>query len=182
MIKKLFFVFTFFTTISCNKKLTLFQQGKKESFGQNQSTIILEKLIIDNESLGHDLGVINEEDIRTETMNDFTSDATEKISFVRSVPVYLNFKKIEKEPIKELNKYKIERESTEKNFKKKRKLYPLFNDNLKIGVVFLVIAAVLAILNLNQLMLIFALASLIFLYLGLKKYFRRKRIKSWFKK
>ena len=52
---------------------------------------------------------------------------------------------------------------------------PIFNDSLKIGLVFLLIAAGLAFLPaLLQLAVLFALVAMIFVFIGLKKLFNRR--------
>lgn len=57
---------------------------------------------------------------------------------------------------------------------------PVFNDSLKVGLVFLIIAAGLAFVPaLLQLAVLFALVAMIFLFIGLKKLFnRRAKIKK----
>jgi hypothetical protein len=65
---------------------------------------------------------------------------------------------------------------------KKKHRRPALNDSLKTGIVFLGIAILLSLLGLNQLVLIFGLVSVLFLYFGLKKYYRRNRIRNIFRK
>ena len=61
----------------------------------------------------------------------------------------------------------------EKNTTKKRKNPVPFNSTIYTGFIILGIAILLALLSLNSLSLLFGLASIIFLYLGFKWYFRK---------
>ena len=72
----------------------------------------------------------------------------------------------------------------EKRKRKRRKFWRQFGSNLLIGTVFLVIAVVMAILKLQTLVLLFGVASILFLIFGLKKVFRKRRrqIKNPFQK
>jgi hypothetical protein len=79
-----------------------------------------------------------------------------------------------------ISQLKVKIESQE-YFKKKRNRNPIFNDGVKIGIVFLLIAITLAILSLNQLSLLFGVVSAIFFVLGLKKYMRKNRFRNIFK-
>lgn len=67
-----------------------------------------------------------------------------------------------------------------KTVKKRRKPVPL-NSTIYTGLVILGIAILLALVSLNSLSILFGFASLFFLYLGLKKYFRRKRRRDIFR-
>lgn len=68
-------------------------------------------------------------------------------------------------------------ENKKANFIKRN---PVFNDSLKIGLVFLIIAAALAFVPaLLQLAVLFAVVAMVFLFIGLKKLFnRRAKIKK----
>lgn len=68
-------------------------------------------------------------------------------------------------------------ENKKANFVKRN---PVFNDSLKIGLVFLIIAAALAFVPaLLQLAVLFAVVAMVFLFIGLKKLFnRRAKIKK----
>lgn len=56
-----------------------------------------------------------------------------------------------------------------------------FNDQIKIGGLFLGGAIILSLFNLSGLALLFGVASLLLLFLGLKKYFRKQRRKKAFR-
>jgi Flp pilus assembly protein TadB len=68
-----------------------------------------------------------------------------------------------------------ERKPFFKRRQKQKAIHRFFNDSFNIGIFFLVVAITMSILNLADLVLIFALASIIFLFLGLKKFFRWRR-------
>lgn len=72
-------------------------------------------------------------------------------------------------------------QNDKKAVKKRRKPVPL-NSTIYVGFIVLGIAILLALLSLGSLSLLFGLASIIFLYLGLKAYFRRKRRRDIFRK
>jgi hypothetical protein len=76
----------------------------------------------------------------------------------------------------------ISEENTKINVKKKRNRNPIFNDGVKIGIVFLVIAIGLAFIPLTQLSILFGVVSAIFFVLGLKKYMRKNRFRNIFKR
>lgn len=66
--------------------------------------------------------------------------------------------------------------------KRKREIKnTFFNDQVKIGGLFLGGAILLSLFNLSSLALLFGLAALLLLFLGLKKYFRKQRRKKSFR-
>ncbi len=67
-----------------------------------------------------------------------------------------------------------------KTVKKRRKPVPL-NSTIYTGFIILGIAILLALVSLNSLSLLFGVASILFLYLGFKKYFRKKRRRDIFR-
>lgn len=64
--------------------------------------------------------------------------------------------------------------------KKRRKPVP-FNSTIYVGFIILGIAILLALVSLGSLSLLFGVASIIFLYLGFKAYFRKKRRRDIFR-
>lgn len=64
--------------------------------------------------------------------------------------------------------------------KKRRKAVPL-NSTIYTGFIILGIAILLALVSLNSLSLLFGVAAILFLYLGFKKYFRKKRRRDIFR-
>lgn len=67
-----------------------------------------------------------------------------------------------------------------KTVKKRRKPVPL-NSTIYTGFIILGIAILLALVSLNSLSLLFGVAAIFFLYLGFKKYFRRKKRRDIFR-
>lgn len=67
-----------------------------------------------------------------------------------------------------------------KTLKKRRKPVPL-NSTIYTGFIILGIAILLALVSLNSLSLLFGVAAILFLYLGFKKYFRKKRRRDIFR-
>jgi len=67
-----------------------------------------------------------------------------------------------------------------KAVKKRRKPVPL-NSTIYTGFIILGIAIILALISLSSLSLLFGVASIIFLYLGFKVYFRKKRRRDIFR-
>ena len=64
--------------------------------------------------------------------------------------------------------------------KKRRNPVPL-NSTIYVGLIMLGVAILLALVSFNSLSLLFGLAAIIFLYLGLKHYFRKKRRRNIFR-
>ncbi len=65
--------------------------------------------------------------------------------------------------------------------KKRQKPVPL-NSTIYVGFIILGIAILLALLSLGSLSLLFGVASILFIYIGFKAYFRRKRRRDIFRK
>jgi hypothetical protein len=77
-----------------------------------------------------------------------------------------------KEPLKPEHKNHVKEQAKTSIFPKRN---PIFNDSLKIGFVFLAIAIGMAFFPaLLQLMVLFAVVSMVFLFIGLKKLFNRR--------
>ncbi len=175
MKKICFALVAFIICASCQKKLAHFNSSSFEEFSEktnartSETPIILEKkLLIREIVVAKDVEI---KDIKT------TPENTKKLSKPQSKPnqaVENNILDLEKKTFEEKN------EDT-KIKKKKRKKNPVFNDGVKIGIVFLGIAILLAILSLNSLSLLFGVVSAIFFIIGLKKYMRKKRLRELFK-
>lgn len=170
------FLLLSFLIISCKPKLASFMPSHHETFNK---TLHSKSIISEKEKSINVVECIDSLTITkiSEQNNEFTEfHINDKITEKSN-------KKYNKKAIKIQQESKIIIEDQVKK-KKRRKFFanPIFNDNVKIGIVFLVIAVVLSLFSLSQLALVFGLAALIFIYLGLKKYYRRKRIKQIFKK
>lgn len=181
MFKNIILALFALTLVSCHKKLAFFQPGKSVNYHSQKIPSLSQSFPETDTYISPD-----QTEFIASIEENFEFKPNHPIEIVDSKTEIITLKKPEIEKIL-ISKFSssekiISDKLVEKNTLKRKKLYPLFNDNLKIGLVFLVIAAILALFSLNQLVLIFGLASLVFLYLGLKKYYRRKRIKSIFKK
>ncbi len=75
----------------------------------------------------------------------------------------------------------FQKKQTTKKKKKPNNRFRKISSNVFIGIVFLGIAIGLALLNLEGLSILFGIASVLFLFFGLKKVFKRKRFKNIFK-
>ena len=167
-----------FTLLSCHKNIGGFQKSSRETFKAqtqkkdllftSENPIFIEQLLPQN-----DVALTtNATELPIETL------ALEIENYQKRKNILVKTQKIEVsqkefEPIKE-------GKHTEKQSLKLLKRNPVFNDSLKIGLVFLLIAAALAFLPaLLQLAVLFAVVAMVFLFIGLKKLFnRRAKIKQ----
>lgn len=168
-----------FSLLSCQKKnLGGFQKSTRETFstktnGNNllltsENPIFIEDLSPEPE----EMEASTDTELRIETLPSENKnyhrinnklENTSKIETIQAVVENTQFeKKAETQKVKAL------------------KRNPVFNDSLKVGLVFLIIAAGLAFVPaLLQLAVLFALVAMIFLFIGLKKLFnRRAKIKK----
>lgn len=177
MLRKIFKIFVVIISIafsfSCQKKFASFQQDSSEDFRYKKNIPILE-----TETRQDQIVDLN---ITTPIIQEFVAD--EGINAVISPKEDQPFWKKKKK--KADSKKSIFKKKTDKPKKKKKRkrINPMYNDSLKIGTVFLIITATLGIMGLSgQIVLVFAMASIFFLYLGLKKYLIRRRFQRVLKK
>lgn len=167
-----------FSLLSCHKNIGGFQKSSRETFkAQTQKTdllftsenpIFIEQLLPENEVAL----TTNVTELPIETLGlEIQNYQKEKNILVNTPKIVVSQKEFE---TIETKKY------TEKQTLKPLKRNPVFNDSLKIGLVFLLIAAALAFLPaLLQLAVLFAVVAMVFLFIGLKKLFnRRAKIKQ----
>jgi hypothetical protein len=158
---------------SCQKKMALFMPSNNIEF---ESEPNLQKHVGPNVKIKNlNLNVIldsvqnvENQNIAFEKQTEISIQKTEKIH-KKSLPIRVSksSKVFEKE---------------EKKKKKKRNRNPIFNDGVKIGIVFLIIAIGLALVPLSQLSILFGIVSAVFFVLGLKKYMRKNRFRNIFKR
>lgn len=93
------------------------------------------------------------------------------------------FKEFTKLPIKVLKQDPVKK-AKEKKKRKRRRFWRKTGSNLFIGFFFLGVAVVLTLVHLESLAALFGLASILFLFFGLKKFFKKRNrgIKNPFKK
>jgi cation transport ATPase len=169
---------------SCHKKMGGFQASSRENFTQTKKPI--PSITAFDETLETEpKSELVFDEIETTQLSASTDER--QISFIESnrkteIIDFKNLKKIEENKATILEKKpNFQKEKPAKKKKKRKKRNSVFNDGVKIGIVFLVIAILLSFLHITQLVILFGLVSVIFLYLGLKKYMRRNRLKNIFK-
>lgn len=168
---------------SCNKKMGGFQPSSRIDLSSGQKIKISDKSSANySPILIEDLNTVNTE-YEASISNELPLPTVSIPSFNKpflknSSKSFNSSKQIE---LTELKASSInEKSSDDAQIHQNLKRNPVFNDSLKIGLVFLVIAAGLAFLPaLLQLAVLFALVAMIFLFIGLKKLFnRRAKIKQ----
>ncbi|MCP9765332.1 phage holin family protein [Lacihabitans soyangensis] len=155
-----------------------FQRSTRETFTtktRNASQPLVSENPILTEKLGPEFEEVtanNSNELRIESL------ASEIKHYPVSVNRIRNNSKIQTSQI--AGETTISEKSTEKVNLKPIKRNPVFNDSLKIGLVFLLIASALAFVPaLLQLAVLFAVVAMVFLFIGLKKLFnRRAKIKK----
>jgi Flp pilus assembly protein TadB len=169
---------------SCHKKMGGFQASSREKFTQTKMPIPSINAFDDMNVTEQKSEVVFDE---IETTQLSASSEEVQISFIDAnkkteIIDFKNLKNTEKSKASILEKKpNFQKEKPSKKKKKRKKRNSVFNDGVKIGIVFLVIAILLSFLHITQLVILFGLVSVIFLYLGLKKYMRRNRLKNIFK-
>lgn len=167
---------------SCKKEFAYFQKSNYSSFHTKKESIKLETP-----------NPILETPLIAAANEDFSSifQQNEEIQVNNINPqikneVKDNGRKKKKRNIKQNNGTFLEKlfpNNDHKNTKqtqKKRKPVPL-NSTIYTGFIILGIAILLALVSLNSLSLLFGLASIIFLYIGFKTFFRKKRRRDMFR-
>jgi hypothetical protein len=159
---------------SCNKKLGGFNPSARENFSsqKNKTPLILENtknaenfpeyLAVGNDFVDFQTTTISQTEFNAENK---TNSGTLKIHKKNNFKSHQNI----------IKSSDIKRNESIQNISRYKK-GQIGNDSLKIGVIFLLISAGLAFLPaLFQLASLFALVSIIFLIIGLKKLFNRRR-------
>lgn len=156
-----------FTISACHKKIGGFQASKKENFSAPIKTTKIEvtpklpELVLDEELL--DASIESEFKVIDQATN-----KSEIYSPIRSIENNTKSYSV-------INKNPFSLKTQEKDKIKKRiRRNPVFNDSLKMGFVLLFIAIGLSFLPVIELTLLFGIVALIFLFIGLKKFFKRR--------
>jgi hypothetical protein len=165
--------------ISCHRKnIGGFQKSSRETFStksnnallptSSESPIFVEKLSQESQ----EIEASTDSELRIETL-------PSEIKIYHRIATKLD-NTSEIETIQTEVEAKQSEKITETLKVKSLKRNPIFNDSLKVGLVFLIIAAALAFVPaLLQLAVLFAVVSMVFLFIGLKKLFnRRAKIKK----
>lgn len=175
----LFFSVTLFS--SCKKEFATFQQSKSVTYSQPNKNIELKKTIAPIEPI-----------LFTSTVHSPNNLSKSKLIISRNLENKAEkeiWDKGKKKKQTTINRgggtflQKLFPNQTQKNNKtatKRKNPVPL-NSTIYTGFIILGIAILLALLSLNSLSLLFGLASIIFLYLGFKWYFRKKNRRKIFR-
>ncbi|CAN1512707.1 hypothetical protein MCERE19_00834 [Spirosomataceae bacterium] len=149
-----------------------FRQSSRESFSTKSH--IKQYLASENPVLTQDFlpefeefTVNNSNELQIETPESKIKLSSEN---VKEKKEHLSFENIQSEV-----EITLSEKSAEIVKKRPIKRNPVFNDSLKIGVIFLLIASALALIPaLLQLGILFALVAIVLLFIGLKKLFKRR--------
>lgn len=177
--KHLPFLFAFCIIFSsCKKEFASFQQSTYSSYAKSHTTVTPTPTInLPSPQLSASLDDATILLPETPQLSEPTIEETLAVNIVESQK-----KEGIVKPIRGQIFNKIFSEKSHYNkyiFQTKRKPVPL-NSTIYTGFIILGIAIVLALVPLNSLSLLFGLASIVFLYLGFKKYFRRKKWRDIF--
>lgn len=177
MIKNFFLFFAIVTLGSCHKQMGVFQASRNENFRSTPLLKNAENVVLKNQ-LQEEINDVDFEysEVIASNENDFASKSE------------LGFQKIEIRPKTKIKEPDFDDNTEEKPIIKEikkevksnfRRRNPMFNDSLKIGLVFLLIAVAMAFFPaLLQLMLLFAIVSMVFLFIGLKKLFKWRAVEK----
>jgi len=179
MFRLTFIAIFFISLLSCQKKNTGgFQKSTRETFSNKTNKT---KLLITSDNPIF----IKELSLEPEEMEAFTDTDLRIETLPYEIKKYHEIdKKLETsskiKTIQTKSEVSLLDETTEIQKVKSLKRNPVFNDSLKVGLVFLIIAAGLAFVPaLLQLAVLFAVVAMVFLFIGLKKLFnRRAKIKK----
>lgn len=172
----LYFLATLLFLTSCQRKFASFQASSRETFEHQPIPRIKETTVPKIEKIP--------DPVAEPENNDLVSTAGElpvyHIPEVRKIITAFR-KKPANQYIKTDAHQKVFQKEKPKKKKKNKRKRPTFNDGLKTGTIFLLIAVIMGIFSLTQLTLLFGLVSVLFLYFGLKKYYRQQRRRNIFK-
>jgi hypothetical protein len=178
------FLFGFSTLLfSCNKKMGGFQASSNYNFSPTQKKTMFDKSSANNFSIMIEDSNVQNAEYEASVSNDIPpismsiTDGTNEF-FKNSEESLSSRKKIKLADVG--SSTIVENSNNDGQIPHKLRRNPIFNDSLKIGLVFLLIAAALSFLPaLMQLAVLFAVVAMVFLFIGLKKLFNhRAKIKQ----
>ncbi len=158
---------------SCRAPMAGFQPGTREDFGYK-----IPRKSQKSEEIGIEPIPVSPETITYETELPVVDPGPLFISPPERIKSKYTARRRVAKPVIQKERPVIKEKPGKKKDKKRR---PEFNDALKTGTVFLLIAIGLGIFSLGQLSLLFGLVAILFLYFGLKKYYRQQRRRKLFK-
>ena len=186
----LLFSFLFFT--ACKREYALVQPAKPEFFEKKVRSKILTPERVTEKAVLVSKGVSDKESevlFSEQTVEEVQTADIDKASFAMPEKWIIakkpNSQTVQRQGVAivaETTPTQELRETPKKQIKKKkRKRRARWNSMIPAGFVFLGIAILLAFLNLNGLALLFGVASILFLFLGFKRLFRKNRRRSIFR-
>ncbi len=159
---------------SCKREFARFQSVGVESFAKEKK---INPSILAKDNIQYPINDVSEQDI-------FSQATTEELPVLASnepeIPLVVLAQTTQK------HKQTWQQESTQKPLFGEKKQKKNKNNSLRLnpsiysGMIILGIAILLALLSLQSLSLLFGLASILFLYWGFKKYFRKQQRKKIF--
>lgn len=162
--------------VACKRQYAMVQPAQTDDFLVREKKAKLadfsiekiesEEIISEKKQLNEGF-IILEDNSETTEYQYITSDLQKKetINVLEHSVVNKGFNEIKRDPTK----------------KRKKPLVRRVNAFVPMGLLSLVLAIILALINLNGLAFLFAIASLFFLYLGVKKYLKRQKRRQIFK-
>lgn len=174
--KKLTFLFLAFTLlVSCRKEFASFQKSPNINYTFQKKSIEIPVRITQPAPSAL---IASTHDSYSEPIKVFgleTHEATIQKQQIQDDGRRKNRKNISKKQETFFEKILPNQHTNDKKTVKKRRIPVPLNSTIYIGFIILGIAILLALVSLNSLSLLFGVAAIFFLYLGFKKYFRRKK-------
>ncbi len=182
LMKKLTFLFLSFTLlVSCRKEFASFQKSPNINYTSPKKSIAIPVRITQPAPSAL---IASTQDSFTEPIKVFGLETNEAIIQKQQIQDdgrRKNRKNISRKQETFFEKvFPNQHTKDKKTVKKRRKPVPL-SSTIYTGFIILGIAILLALVSLNSLSLLFGVASILFLYLGFKKYFRKKRRRDIFR-
>lgn len=179
MKKPTFLLLAFTLLVSCRKKIASFQKSPNINYTTQKKSIEIPVEVTQPEPLSLIASIQD-----TEPIEIFRSENNE----IASQKLQINDdggrkkqKNVSKKEETFFEKIFLSQHTKDKKPTKKRRKPVPFNSNIYTGFIILGIAILLALVSLNSLSLLFGVAAILFLYLGFKKYFRRKKRRDIFR-
>lgn len=178
--KKLTFLLLAFTLlVSCRKEFASFQKSPNINYTTQKKSIVIPVEVTQPEPPTLIASIQDTEPIEVFRLE--TNETTTRKPQINDDGRRKKQKNVSKKEETFFEKiFPSQHTKDKKPTKKRRKPVP-FNSNIYTGFIILGIAILLALVSLNSLSLLFGVAAILFLYLGFKKYFRRKKRRDIFR-
>lgn len=181
MKKLTFLLLAFILLVSCRKEFASFQKSPKVNYTSQKKSIEIPVEITQHEQPNL---IASTHDSYTEPIKVFRLETNEAI--IQKQQIHDDGRRKKRKNISKKQETFFEKifpnqhTKDKKTVEKRRKPVPL-NSTIYTGFIILGIAILLALVSLNSLSLLFGVAAILFLYLGFKKYFRKKRRRDIFR-